>query len=1016
MFSSSKSLKIFVFIILIIASSLNVFAAAGDVDPTFRPVPSRVSESLSGSKILVQPDGKNLIYGNFKVINGVPVNGVARLNTDGSLDQSFNCSDCGLFASVDSVVIQPDGKIIIAGSKRSDDLRPELIRVNSDGSRDNSFFAPVAAASNAYPNFSASVYNIQPDGKIFVGINVSAPVQFGATLYRLNTDGSTDATFKSFYINMRRNLFLGGLLPLPDGKFFLYGATEFGYLARFNRDGTKDETFESPTLTREGGFNSTPSISRIAFQSNGKLIVGGAFDTINGTNYKNFARLNSDGSVDLTFTNLNEIISGPLAVLSNDKILVQSRFDIALGGLYKLIRLNADGTKDNTFNAPDNLDFVTNLKVTPANQLIGIGSFLENSSLVKRIVRLNSDGTLDAAFNVNVGINGIIRKVAVQPDGKILLIGEFDRVNDIPRNTIARVNADGTLDASFDSGGSFNTPPEDAVVAADGKIIVVGYFTTFQRDIGVNYIARLQPDGGILDTSFLPVLDAQAQVVSLQPDGKVLIGGRFTTVNGTNQAGIARLNTDGSLDASFKPLLGNPQISTILVQPDGKILVGGTFSGANGFNRINLVRLNADGSLDNSFNAGNLYGVSKVILNAEGGYYVLAGTVNKLNSDGTAVSNFKSPAFDGASLRDITLTPDGGFIVGGRISQVNNFPQVGNIARFTSNSEFLSLSFEKGANGEIYDLEKQADGKLLIGGDFSSFENIPRSGIVRITIPAVKFKTLFDYDGDGKADVSVFRPSTNIWYSLRSGNLQVSQQNFGISGDIAAPADYDGDGITDLGIFRPSTGDWWYLSSVDNVQKSVHLGGSGDIPRPSDFDGDNKADFIVYRPSNNVWYRLGSKSLSYSNVTFGTAGDKPLIGDFDGDGKSDPAIYRFSTGQWWYLSSVDFTQRAASFGISTDIPVAADYDGDGKTDFAVYRPSNGVWYILNSSNGRPTIIQFGISEDKPAAADYDGDGKADIAVYRPSTGTWYLLQTTKGFAALQFGISSDVPTPNAFVP
>ena len=1016
MFLTKKSLKIFIFITLLVVSNLTVFAAVDDVDLSFRPVPSRVSESLPANKLLVQPNGKTLVYGNFGVVNGVPVNGITRLNSDGSLDQSFNCSDCGLFAFIDSVVIQSDGKIIIAGNRRDNDYRPELIRVNSDGSRDNSFVAPVIAATNAYPNYSASVYNIQADGKIFIGVNISAPFQFGATLYRLNTDGSTDTTFKSFYINMRRNLSLGGLLPLPDGKFFLYGATEFGYLARFNQDGTKDETFEPPTLTREGDFNSTPSISRIAFQSNGKLLVGGAFDTINGTNYKNFARLNSDGSVDLTFTNLNEIISGPLAVLSNDKILVQSRFDIALGGLYKLLRLNADGTKDNTFNAPDNLNFVTDLKVTPANQLIGIASFLENSSLVKRIVRLNSDGTLDAAFNVSIGINGIVSKIAVQPDGKILLFGEFDRVNNIPRNTIARINADGTLDASFDSGSSFNTPPADAVVAVDGKIIVVGSFNTFQEDIGVNYIARLQPDGSLLDTSFLPILDGNVQVVSLQSDGKVLIGGRFTTVNGTSQAGIARLNTDGSLDASFKPLLGNPTISAILVQPDGKILVGGTFSGANGFNRVNLVRLNADGSLDTSFNAGNIYGVSKVILNAEGGYYALAGNILKLNFNGTAVSNFKSPAFDGASLRDIALTPDGGFIVGGEINQVNNFPQVGNIARFTSNGEFSSLSFESGANGEIYDFQKQADGKLLIGGDFSLFENIPRSGIVRINLTEVKIKNLFDYDGDGKADVSVFRPSTNVWYTLRSGDLQVSQQKFGISDDVVAPADYDGDGKTDLGIFRSATGDWWYLSSIDNVQKSVHLGGSGDIPRPSDYDGDNKADFIVYRPSNNVWYRFGSKSSSYSNVTFGTAGDKPVTGDFDGDGKSDVAVYRPSTGQWWYLSSVDFTQRATSFGISTDIPVAADYDGDGKTDFAVYRPSSGVWYILNSSNGQPTIIQFGISEDKPVAADYDGDGKADIAVYRPSTGTWYLLQTTRGFAALQFGISTDVPTPNAFVP
>ncbi len=276
-------------------------------------------------------------------------------------------------------------------------------------------------------------------------------------------------------------------------------------------------------------------------------------------------------------------------------------------------------------------------------------------------------------------------------------------------------------------------------------------------------------------------------------------------------------------------------------------------------------------------------------------------------------------------------------------------------------------------------------------------------------------RTAFDYDGDARADISVFRPSTNRWYELLSSDLSVAEQTFGLSGDVIAPADYDGDGKTDIGIFRPSSGDWWYLSSVDNIQKSVRWGQSGDIPRPGDFDGDGRADFVLYRPTDNTWYRLSSGTGEILITRFGIDGDKPVTGDFDGDGKSDLAIFRPATGEWWYLASLDGSQRATKWGLSIDTPVPADYDGDTKTDFAVYRAAEGVWYIRNSRNNSISITKFGLPEDEPVPADYDGDGRADIAVYRPSEGTWYLLQSGQGFSAVRLGISTDIPTPNAFI-
>ena len=210
----------------------------------------------------------------------------------------------------------------------------------------------------------------------------------------------------------------------------------------------------------------------------------------------------------------------------------------------------------------------------------------------------------------------------------------------------------------------------------------------------------------------------------------------------------------------------------------------------------------------------------------------------------------------------------------------------------------------------MYSVVTQTGGKVIIGGTFASVGNVPRAGIARISTVPIHRIVNFDYDGDGKADVSVYRASNNYWYLSRSSDSQFTYQPFGSPGDIPTPADYDSDGKTDLGIFRPSTGDWWYLSSITGVFKGQHWGSNGDIPRPSDFNGDGRADFIVYKPSVNYWYGLSSASGQTSTRYFGAAGDKPVIGDFDGDGKSDAAIFRPSTGTFWYMSSIDSVHRA----------------------------------------------------------------------------------------------------------
>jgi hypothetical protein len=303
-----------------------------------------------------------------------------------------------------------------------------------------------------------------------------------------------------------------------------------------------------------------------------------------------------------------------------------------------------------------------------------------------------------------------------------------------------------------------------------------------------------------------------------------------------------------------------------------------------------------------------------------------------------------------------------------------------------------------------------------------------------------------DFDGDSRADITIYRPGTGKWHKLSSKKNFVhtsdpdsaSETVFGgVVGDVPVPADYDGDGIVDLAFRRlsgvsspPNICTWFIRYSSTGLPSDTNWGFCSDIPVPADFDGDGKADLGVYRPTTGRWFVLSGAdgTTLINNWKWGAgpedglaAPDTPVVGDYDGDKKADLAVYRPTTGRWFVLlSSSGLTQWwSVKWGLDTsaipgdyigdgnpDKPVAADYDGDGRLDFAVFRPSTGYWYVLHSSNSYATwsFAQWGNATDELVPADYDGDGRADIAVFRPSTGRWYIHRPGKDNWYVDWGI------------
>ncbi|MBW8051597.1 MAG: T9SS type A sorting domain-containing protein [Cytophagales bacterium] len=334
-----------------------------------------------------------------------------------------------------------------------------------------------------------------------------------------------------------------------------------------------------------------------SIQSDGKIIIGGWFTSYNGTAINRIARLNADGTLDSTFTagtGANFGVS-TTSIQSDGKIIIGGQFtSYNVTAINRIARLNTDGTPDSTFTVGTGANnTVLTTSIQSDGKIIISGGFTSyNGTAINRIARLNADGTLDSTFTVGTGASNAVWTTSIQSDGKIIMGGNFTSYNGTAINRIARLNADGTLDGTFTVGMGASSDVYTTSIQSDGKIIIGGWFTSY-NGTARNYITRLNADG-TLDSTFTVGTGASwiAQATSIQSDGKIIIGGLFTTYNGTARNRIARLNADGILDGIFTVGIGaDSTVFTTSIQSDGKIIIGGLFTSYNGTGRNGIARL-----------------------------------------------------------------------------------------------------------------------------------------------------------------------------------------------------------------------------------------------------------------------------------------------------------------------------------------------------------------------------------------------------------------------------------------
>ena len=519
----------------------------------------------------METSGSVVIGGDFDSVNGFYCYGIARLDTNGVVDANFSpifySSDGFEYdpdngyprPEVSQIAVLADGDILVGGQfgyvNDYNTRRPALARLNADGSLDDDF-APgsgIFGRQNYSPRFTTALA-VRPDGRLLTaGFLRNGPDYFEHRFGGLNTDGAADTTFIT---SSGLDNYVSAALEEPDGKvvvggfFSSFHSVPMPGLGRLHPDGSRDHSFNIGT----GPDDAVTSLQRL---TNGQILVGGYFHNFNGERREGVARLGTNGALDATFrvdTNFIYGYSYDTAVQTNGQILV------------------------------------------------GGGFWESNYVRLHGLVRLNADGSWDRAFSANLSLTNVnVYRVVQQTDGKIFIIGNFTNINGVSRPRIARLNNDGTLDATFDPGtgagglASEYTSVDHVLPLPNGQVLVGGYFRTF-NGAPRSGLARLNNNGSV-DLTYAPGFQTNQYgpgslyAMTLLPDGRLLTNPEGTGEYG-NYGHIARRSAAGMIDPNFDMELGaNSSFNRIVPLASGKILGLGYFNRVNGLPRGRVVRL-----------------------------------------------------------------------------------------------------------------------------------------------------------------------------------------------------------------------------------------------------------------------------------------------------------------------------------------------------------------------------------------------------------------------------------------